>query len=79
MRLCQTGCCPTARSAPRLFKGEVIRWLGPLKTADAVEWKTLQWVDWFNNRRPLRPVENIPPAEAEKNFYDQCSEFDKVA
>jgi transposase InsO family protein len=26
-------------------------------------------VDWFNNRRLLKPIGNIPPAEAEANFY----------
>ena len=25
--------------------------------------------DWFNNRRLLEPIGNIPPAEAEANFY----------
>lgn len=25
--------------------------------------------DWFNNRRLLEPIGNIPPAEAETNFY----------
>ena len=62
-----------------LFKAEVIHRLGPWKTADAVEWETLQWVDWFNNRRLLQPIENIPPAEAEEKFNEQCDEFDKVA
>jgi transposase InsO family protein len=62
-----------------LFKAEVIHRLGPWKTADAVEWETLKWVDWFNNRRLLQPIGNIPPAEAEEKFYEQCNEFDKVA
>ena len=30
---------------------------------------TLEWVDWFNNRRLLDPIGNVPPAEAERNFY----------
>jgi putative transposase len=34
-----------------------------------VEYATLEWVDWFNNRRLLEPIGNIPPAEAEANFY----------
>lgn len=62
-----------------LFKAEVIHQLGPWKTADAVEWETLKWVDWFNNRRLLQPIGNIPPAEAEEKFYEQQNEFDKVA
>lgn len=36
---------------------------------EAVEYATLEWVDWFNNRRLLEPICNIPPAEAEANFY----------
>mgnify|MGYP006288992843 FL=1 len=30
-----------------------------------VELATLVWVDWFNTRRLLEPIGNIPPAEAE--------------
>ncbi|HET9586024.1 MAG TPA: hypothetical protein VFP38_18485 [Bradyrhizobium sp.] len=26
-------------------------------------------VDWFNNRRLLEPIGNIPPAEAEERYY----------
>jgi len=29
----------------------------------------LEWVDWFNNRRLLEPIGNIPPAEAGKHYY----------
>ena len=36
---------------------------------------TLEWVDWFNNRRLLEPIGNIPPAEAEANHYAQIDEF----
>ena len=32
-------------------------------------WPPLESVDWFNNGRLLEPVGNIPPAEAEANFY----------
>ena len=62
-----------------LFKAKVIHPPGPWKTADAVEWETLKWVNWFNNRRLLQPIGSIPPAEAEENFYEQFNEFDKVA
>jgi Transposase and inactivated derivatives len=62
-----------------LFKAEVIHRLGPWKTADAVEWETLKWVVWFNQRRLLQPIGNIPPAEAEEKFYEQRNEFEKVA
>ena len=38
---------------------------------EAVEFATLEWVDWFNNRRLLEPIGNIPPAEAEAASYAQ--------
>ena len=52
-----------------LFKTEVIRRRGPWRTLEAVEFATLEWVDWFNNRRLLEPIGNIPPAEAEARYY----------
>ena len=52
-----------------LFKAEVIHRRGPWRNFEAVEYATLEWVDWFNNRRLLEPIGNIPPAEAETNFY----------
>ena len=52
-----------------LFKAEVIHRRGPWRSFEAVEYATLEWVDWFNNRRLLEPIGNIPPAEAEARFY----------
>jgi transposase InsO family protein len=52
-----------------LFKAEVIHRRGPWRSLDAVEYATLEWVDWFNNRRLLEPIGNIPPAEFEKVYY----------
>ena len=52
-----------------LFKTEVIRRHGPWRSLDAVKFATLQWVDWFNNRRLIEPIGNIPPAEAEERYY----------
>ena len=52
-----------------LYKTEVIRRRGPWKSLEAVEFATLEWVDWFNNRRLLEPIGNIPPAEAEARYY----------
>ena len=48
-----------------LYKTEVIRKRGPWKTLDDVEYATLEWVDWFNHRRLLAPIGNVPPAEFE--------------
>ena len=36
-----------------------------------MEFATLAWVDWFNNRRLLEPIGNTPPAEAEAAYYAQ--------
>lgn len=52
-----------------LYKTEVIRRRGPWRSMEAVEYATLEWVDWFNNRRLLEPIGNIPPAEAEARYY----------
>jgi len=52
-----------------LFKAEVIHRRGPWRSFEAVEHATLEWVDWFHNRRLIEPIRNIPPAEAEANFY----------
>ena len=52
-----------------LYKAEVIHRRGPWRTLEAVEFATLEWVDWFNNRRLLEPIGNIPPAEAEAAYY----------
>ena len=54
-----------------LFKTEVIHRRGPWRNLEAVEFATLEWVDWFNNRRLLEPIGNIPPAEAEAAYYAQ--------
>ena len=53
-----------------LYKAEVIRRNGPWRGIDEVEFATLEWVDWFNNRRLFGPIGNIPPAEFEA-MYDQ--------
>ncbi len=55
-----------------LYKAEVIHRRGPWRCLEAVEYATLEWVDWFNNRRLLEPIGNIPPAEAEARYYAQA-------
>jgi putative transposase len=59
-----------------LYKAEVIHRLGPWKTMAAVEWETLKWVYWFNNRRLLGPIGYIPAAEAEERYYAQFDTLD---
>ncbi|MFS8050324.1 MULTISPECIES: IS3-like element ISRtr2 family transposase [Rhizobium] len=57
-----------------LYKAEVIHRRGPWRNFEAVEFATLEWVDWFNNRRLLEPIGNIPPAEAEERYYAMLDE-----
>lgn len=57
-----------------LYKTEVIRHRGPWRNIEEVEFATLEWVDWFNNRRLLEPIGNIPPAEFEMAYYRQLME-----
>ena len=52
-----------------LYKTEVIRRRGPWRNIDAVEYATLEWVDWWNNRRLLEPIGYVPPAEYEATYY----------
>jgi putative transposase len=52
-----------------LFKTEVIHRRGPWRSFEAVEFATLEWVDWYNNRRLLESIGSIPPAEAEAAYY----------
>jgi transposase InsO family protein len=52
-----------------LYKTEVIHRRGPWRSFEAVEFATLEWVEWFNNRRLLAPIGYIPPAEAEERYY----------
>jgi putative transposase len=57
-----------------LYKAEVIHRRGPWRSFEAVEFATLEWVDWFNNRRLLEPIGYIPPAEAEERYYDMLDQ-----
>ena len=57
-----------------LYKAEVIHRRGPWRSLEAVEYATLEWVDWFNNRRLLEPIGHVPPAEAEAAYYAALEE-----
>jgi len=61
-----------------LYKTEVIRRRGPWKTIDDVEFATLEWVDWFNNRRLLETIGDIPPAEYETLYWTESNRADTV-
>ena len=57
-----------------LYEAEVIWRRRQWRNFEAVEFATLEWVDWFNNKRLLEPIGNIPPAEAEARYYAQLDE-----
>ena len=56
-----------------LFKTEVIRRRGPWRSLEAVEFATLEWVDWFNHRRLLEPIGYVPPAAYAARYYEQAA------
>jgi putative transposase len=58
-----------AESINGLYKTELIWKRGPWRSIEAVEYATLSWVDWFNNRRLLQPLCYMPPAEFEAQYY----------
>jgi transposase InsO family protein len=62
-----------AESVIGLFKTEVIQRKGPWRHLDAVEFATLEWVDWFNMRRLLEPIGYVPPAAYEARYYEQAT------
>ena len=54
-----------------LYKTELIYREGPWRGREQVELATLEWVDWFNNRRLFEPIGHIPPVEYEALYYQQ--------
>ena len=62
-----------------LYKAEVIHRRGPWRSFEAVEFATLEWVDWFNHRRLLESIGNIPPAEAEERYYAMLDDVPMAA
>jgi putative transposase len=68
-----------AESIIGLYKTELIRRRGPWHDLEAVEFATLQWVHWFNHRRLLEPIGNVPPDEHEAAYYRAASESTMAA
>jgi putative transposase len=62
-----------AETVIALFKTEVIRRRGPWRSLEAVEFATLEWIDWFNHRRLLEPIGYLPPAEYEERYYAKAA------
>jgi putative transposase len=54
-----------------LYKTELVRRRGPWKGLDEVEYATLEWVDWFNHRRLLAPIGDLPPAGLEAAYHQR--------
>jgi transposase InsO family protein len=62
-----------------LYKTELIHRRGPWRHMEAVEYGTLEWVDWFNHRRLLEPIGNVPPAEREALYYQSTGQLPMAA
>jgi len=68
--ICRDSCDNAlAETINGLYKAEVIHRRRPWRSFEAIEYATLEWVDWFKNRRLLAPIGNIPPVEAEERYY----------
>src|SRR3954471_24179799 len=68
-----------AESINGLYKTEVIRRRGPWRSLELVEFATLEWVEWFNNRRLRGPIGNVPPAEAKVHYYAELETLPMAA
>jgi len=62
-----------------LYKTEVIHHRGPWRSLDEVEYATLEWVHWFNHRRLLEPIGNIPPVEHEAQYHQSAGHLPMAA
>ena len=62
-----------AESFNGLYKTELIHRRGPWRNVEHVEWATLNYVDWFNNRRIHNEIGKVPPAEFEDSYYRQSA------
>jgi len=70
--MAKSGACPEGNNV-MIVRGSG-RCRGPWRNVDAVEYATLDWVDWFNHRRLLKPIGDAPPAEYEMAYYRQVEE-----
>ena len=60
-----------AESINGLYKAECITLEGPWRSVEDVELATLAWVHWWNTKRILEPIGDIPPVESEKMWHEQ--------
>lgn len=68
-----------AETINSFYKAEVIHRRRPWRSFEAVEYATLEWVGWFSHRRSLEPIGDIPPAEAERQYYAAADIIDMAA
>jgi putative transposase len=68
-----------AEAVNGLYKTELIRRRGPWRTAEQVELATLEWVQWWNQRRLHGAIGHIPPAEHEAIYYREQEGSKEVA
>jgi transposase InsO family protein len=62
-----------------LYKAEVIERQSSWKSLQEVEWATMVWVNWFNNKRLFSSIGYICPQQMEERFYAQMLELKSVA
>lgn len=63
-----------AETVTGLFKAKVIRRRGSRRSLETFEIAALDWVDRFDTQRPLEPMGDVPPAEAEERYHAQAEE-----
>lgn len=63
-----------AESVIGLFKTEVVHHQGPWRTFEPIEYATLVWVDWYNQKRLHSAIDYLPPAICEAAYYEQLRE-----
>ncbi len=68
-----------AETVNGLYKAELIKRGGSWRSAEQVELKTAEWVDWWNQRRLHSAAENLPPAEYEDQHYQRLREETSAA
>jgi putative transposase len=68
-----------AESTIGLYKTELIRRQGPWHNCDQVELATLEWVDWYNHRRPHTAAADLPPADFEALYHPNQTRLTEAA
>jgi transposase InsO family protein len=58
-----------AETVNGLYKAELVYRRGPWRGCEDLELATLEWVDWFNNRRLFAALGYVPPTEYEASWY----------